>query len=265
MRRACLALAGRLRSSKAAGRLVSSNADDTLREWNEEMQRVFGEAETTATSTASSEPLQQTTSPFTTGVSSFSSEAGLSRANDDSKFVHSNKAVASLSHVDESGKASMVDVSSKEDSERMAHAHATVLLGEEAYKAVEANRIKKGDVLTVAQIAGISAAKQASSKEAYQYTPAAESHTGHLIPLCHPLLLTSIKVNLALDPSRHAVVISTRVKTRGPTGVEMEALTAAAVSALTVYDMCKGVSKGIQIEDVRLEAKSGGKSGDWHR
>lgn len=158
-------------------------------------------------------------------------------------------AVKSLSHVDASGKAAMVNVAAKADTRRIATASGRVLLGQEAFDLVSSNSIAKGDVLTVAKVAGIMGAKQ----------------TGSLIPLCHPLLLSGVDVNLRLNDELHAVDIEAQVTTVGPTGVEMEALTAVSVASLVVYDMCKAVSKDIQITDVRLESKFGGKSGDWSR
>eukprot|EP00899_Mesostigma_viride_P028476 jgi/Mesvir1/8813/Mv02714-RA.1 len=154
-----------------------------------------------------------------------------------------------LTHVDHTGRATMVDVGGKVPTRRVAVASGQVLLGPEAYALVEANKIAKGDVLTVAQIAGIGGAKATAS----------------LIPLCHPLPLSSVKVRLSLSRETRGVSIEARVATTGPTGVEMEALTAVSVAALAVYDMCKAVSKGIQITDIRLESKTGGKSGDWFR
>eukprot|EP00271_Cylindrocystis_brebissonii_P016931 TRINITY_DN4196_c0_g2_i1.p1 TRINITY_DN4196_c0_g2~~TRINITY_DN4196_c0_g2_i1.p1 ORF type:complete len:281 (-),score=18.69 TRINITY_DN4196_c0_g2_i1:454-1296(-) len=154
-----------------------------------------------------------------------------------------------LSHVNSAGRAQMVDVSRKEKTTRVAKASATVLLGPLAFALVSSNAGAKGDVLSVAQLAGINAAKQ----------------TGFLIPLCHPIMLTAVDVQLSLHAESHAVKICTEAKATGPTGVEMEALTAAAVAALTVYDMCKAVEKGIEIHGIQLEAKSGGKSGDWRR
>ncbi|KAK9814661.1 hypothetical protein WJX72_009391 [[Myrmecia] bisecta] len=147
------------------------------------------------------------------------------------------------------GKAAMVDVGHKADTRRVARASARVLLGPDLYQLVASNRMKKGDVLTVAQLAGVMGAK----------------HTSLLIPLCHNIFISSVKVDLQLDPQRSAVNVNAEAQTVGPTGVEMEALTAAAVAALTVYDMCKAVSKDITITDLRLDHKSGGKSGDFTR
>lgn len=154
-----------------------------------------------------------------------------------------------LTHIDSSGKASMVDVGKKSPTVRSATAAARVLLGPEAFRLVAENQIAKGDVLTVSQLAGIMGAK----------------HTSMLIPLCHPLLLSHVDVSLELRPEANAIDIVTTTSTTAPTGVEMEALTAAAISALTVYDMCKAAGKGIEITGLRLERKTGGKSGDWQR
>ncbi len=151
-----------------------------------------------------------------------------------------------LTHVDDQGRARMVDVTPKEDTHRVAIARGLVLMQPETLRLVAQNQIAKGDVLTVAQVAGIMAAKQ----------------TSQLIPMCHPLMLTGIDVRLALNESANQVEIEARVSTTGKTGVEMEALTAVTVAALTVYDMCKAVDRGMQIQAVRLVRKTGGKSGD---
>eukprot|EP00892_Ulva_mutabilis_P005605 jgi/Ulvmu1/3416/UM016_0034.1 len=161
-------------------------------------------------------------------------------------------ASARLSHVDEEGRASMVDVAEKADTVRVARASAVVHLGPAAYAALHTGSLSKGSaasVLATAELAGTMAAKQ---------TPA-------LIPLCHSLLLTRAAVLATPDAAAHAVRIASEVRTVGRTGVEMEALTAAAVAALTVYDMCKAASKEIVIEAVQLEGKSGGQSGDYVR
>lgn len=143
----------------------------------------------------------------------------------------------------------MVDVSEKAATVRTATAGARVVLGPEVFDLVARNQMKKGDVLTVAQLAGVMGAK----------------HTSTLIPLCHNILLSKVHVALALEPRAAAVDITASATTVGPTGVEMEALTAAAVAALCVYDMCKAASKGILVTDLRLLSKSGGRSGDWRR
>ena len=152
-----------------------------------------------------------------------------------------------LSHLDDSGRASMVDVSAKDASERLASAEAVIVLSKEAYDLVLAGTAKKGDVLATARIAGIMAAKK----------------TSDLIPLCHPLALSHASVEFTPWPERHALKIVAGARTTGPTGVEMEALTAAAVAALTVYDMVKAVDRSAVIESIRLLTKSGGKSGTF--
>uniref|UniRef100_A0A8B9NWQ1 Molybdenum cofactor biosynthesis protein 1 n=1 Tax=Apteryx owenii TaxID=8824 RepID=A0A8B9NWQ1_APTOW len=155
----------------------------------------------------------------------------------------------SLTHTDEEGRATMVDVGGKPDSRRTAVAGAVVRLGEEAFGMVRQNQMKKGDVLAVAQIAGIQGAKL----------------TSQLIPLCHNIPLNHVEVSLSLDEARHAVVIRSSCQTWGRTGVEMEALTAASLAALTVYDMCKAVTHDIVIEEVKLLSKTGGQRGDFLR
>jgi len=151
-----------------------------------------------------------------------------------------------LSHLDESGRAHMVDVSAKPDTERTATARGEILLKPETLALVQQGLMKKGDVLTVAQIAGIQAAKK----------------TSELIPLCHPLPISQIAVELEVDPALPGVQIKATVKTTGKTGVEMEALTAVSVAALTVYDMVKAVEKTGRIQNIRLVEKHGGQSGD---
>ncbi|VFV17956.1 molybdenum cofactor biosynthesis [Lynx pardinus] len=154
-----------------------------------------------------------------------------------------------LTHVDAEGRAAMVDVGGKPDTERVAVASAVVLLGPVAFKLVQKNQLKKGDALVVAQLAGVQAAKQ----------------TSQLIPLCHHVALSHVEVQLELDSTRHAVGIQASCRARGPTGVEMEALTAAAVAALTLYDMCKAVSRDIVLGEIKLISKTGGQRGDFHR
>ncbi|XP_053161377.1 molybdenum cofactor biosynthesis protein 1 isoform X2 [Hemicordylus capensis] len=161
----------------------------------------------------------------------------------------SSSAPDTLTHIDQEGRASMVDVGRKPDSERTAVASAVVLLGKEAFELVQQNQMKKGDVLAVAQIAGIQGAKL----------------TSQLIPLCHNIPLSLVDIVLSLDERRHAVVIRALCRTHGKTGVEMEALTAASLAALTVYDMCKAVTHDIVIEDVKLLSKKGGQRGDFQR
>jgi cyclic pyranopterin phosphate synthase len=151
-----------------------------------------------------------------------------------------------LTHLDEQGRARMVDVGHKPDTERIARARGEVHMKKETLDLIRGGQIKKGDVLTVAQIAGISASKR----------------TSELIPLCHPLPLTKVDVDLALDDSIPGVVITATAKTIGKTGVEMEALTAVSVAALTIYDMAKAAEKTMRIQNIRLLEKHGGQSGD---
>ena len=155
----------------------------------------------------------------------------------------------SLTHVNREGKASMVDVGDKKDTVRYSVAKARVKLDAKAFELVKENKMKKGDVLNVAKLAGIMAAKQ----------------TANLIPLCHNISLTNIKVNMELEEATHSVVIEGKVTCFGKTGVEMEALTCVSVAALTVYDMCKAATKDIVITDVQLMEKDGGKSGYFLR
>ncbi len=152
-----------------------------------------------------------------------------------------------LTHFDAEGKAAMVDVSDKAESERSATATGSVLMRPETLALIAAGGVEKGDVLSVARLAGIMGAKR----------------TPDLIPLCHPLALASVAVDLRVDAARNAVDITATCKLKGRTGVEMEALTAVAVAALTVYDMCKAVDRGMRLTDIRLIHKSGGKSGAY--
>ena len=152
-----------------------------------------------------------------------------------------------LTHVDERGQARMVDVGAKPATERRAVARAIVRVSPQTAALVERGDAPKGDVMSVARIAGIQAAKR----------------TAELIPLCHPLALTFLGVEGRIDATSGAIELVAEARTTGPTGVEMEAMTAAAVAALTVYDMVKGVERGATIEEVVLLAKSGGRSGDY--
>jgi len=152
-----------------------------------------------------------------------------------------------LTHLDESGNARMVDVGSKPDSERVAVAEGDVKMQPETLGLIRAGAIKKGDVLTVARIAGIMAAKR----------------TADLIPLCHPLALTHIEVQLTPDDSQSCIHIQATVRTTGKTGVEMEALTAVSAAALTIYDMAKAVDRSMVLQNIRLLEKHGGTHGDY--
>ena len=151
-----------------------------------------------------------------------------------------------LTHLDEEGRARMVDVGHKPDTERLAVARGEVHVKPETLRLIQEGALKKGDVLTVAQLAGVMAAKR----------------TAELIPLCHPLPLTHVEVNLTPNPTASRVEIEARVKTTHKTGVEMEALTAVSVAALTIYDMAKAVDRGMRVTNVRLVEKRGGQSGD---
>ena len=155
--------------------------------------------------------------------------------------------MARLTHFDKQGKAAMVDVGAKPESERVAIARGRVTMKPETLALVKAGEMGKGDVLAVARLAGIMAAKR----------------TAELIPLCHPLALTSVAVDLTLDEAGSAVEIEARVALTGRTGVEMEALTAVSVAALTVYDMCKSADRSMTLSEIRLVHKSGGKSGTY--
>lgn len=151
-----------------------------------------------------------------------------------------------LSHVDITGRARMVDVSGKPDTTRMAVAKGEIIMREETFELINAGEMKKGDVLSVAQLAGVMAAKQTST----------------LIPLCHPLPLTQIEVDIQADKGLPGYLIVATIKSVGKTGVEMEALTAVSVAALTIYDMSKAVEKTMHIQNIRLIEKHGGQSGD---
>ncbi|HEV7369067.1 cyclic pyranopterin monophosphate synthase MoaC [Arenibaculum sp.] len=152
-----------------------------------------------------------------------------------------------FTHFDDQGRAVMVDVSAKDETERTATARAAVRMQPETLALIMSGGVKKGDVLSVARLAGIMAAKR----------------TPDLIPLCHPLPLASVAVDLVCVPERSEVEVTATCKLKGRTGVEMEALTAAAVAALTVYDMCKAVDRGMAVAEVRLVHKAGGRSGHW--
>jgi cyclic pyranopterin phosphate synthase len=157
--------------------------------------------------------------------------------------------MSKLTHLDEAGHAHMVDVSEKAETARMARATATVQLTKATMDLLIAGNLKKGDALGVARVAGIMGAKK----------------TSELIPLCHPLPITKVTVDLDPDQDSNQVLITATVKTKGQTGVEMEALTAATTAALTLYDMLKAVDKGIVISAILLDEKQGGKSGLWKR
>jgi len=152
-----------------------------------------------------------------------------------------------LTHFDESGQAHMVNVGDKASTHRVAVATGKISMLPETFKMVEAGTHKKGDVLGIARIAGIQASKK----------------TAELIPLCHPLALTHVGLEFQLNTKENSITCQVKAETTGPTGVEMEALTAVQVTLLTIYDMCKAVDRGMVMGDIKLLEKSGGKSGDW--
>ena len=154
-----------------------------------------------------------------------------------------------FTHVNEQGRARMVDVSAKDDTERVAIARAVISMQPETLALIKTGGIKKGDVLGVAQVAGIMGAKQTSS----------------LVPMCHPLMLTSVDLNFEIDDDNSRIIITSVVKTTGKTGIEMEAITGAAVAAITIYDMAKAVDRWMEISEIKLLEKWGGKSGHVKR
>jgi cyclic pyranopterin phosphate synthase len=155
--------------------------------------------------------------------------------------------MTALTHIGASGEARMVDVTEKPDTDRVAVAEGCVVMQAETLDLIQAGDMKKGDVLGAARIAGVMAAKR----------------THELIPLCHPLLLTGVEVEITPDPALPGLRVRARARVKGATGVEMEALTAAAVACLTIYDMAKAVDRGMRVEGIRLIEKLGGKSGHW--
>lgn len=157
--------------------------------------------------------------------------------------------MSDFTHLDENGEALMVDVSDKNETVRIAKAQAIVQLTPATLQAITAGEIEKGEVLSVARVAGIMAAKK----------------TSELIPLCHPLMLSSVKIEFEIDQTSSQIRVLSRCKIKSQTGVEMEALQAVSTAALTIYDMCKALDKGIVISDICLLSKTGGKSGDWQR
>ena len=167
-------------------------------------------------------------------------------ANQETGTRGSGASAASLTHVDESGKARMVDVAQKPETERVAVAKGSVVMRPETLELIRANGLEKGDVLGVARVAGILGAK----------------NTWQLVPLCHPVPLDQVSIDFELDVQRNVVEITATAKTTARTGVEMEALTAVSVAGLTIYDMCKSVDRGMRVDAVRLVRKSGGMSGD---
>lgn len=168
---------------------------------------------------------------------------------DDEAAPRGEAGKGALSHVDAAGRAAMVDVGEKPVTRREARASGRILLQPDTLRAVRESSLEKGDVLAVARLAGIQAAKE----------------TSRLIPLCHPLPLEHVEVDLQLQSDPPSVSVSARARTSARTGVEMEALVAVSVALLTIYDMVKAIDRGAEIGEVRLEEKSGGKSGEWRR
>lgn len=201
----------------------------TIAELNKEMEVVFGE-------------------PPSKGFGA-SAANGVGTQETQSMSQGSEEIAGGLTHVGNTGEAQMVDVSPKVTTNRTATASCKVMLGKRVFNLVSASQMAKGDVLSVAKIAGISGAK----------------HTSSLIPLCHNIPLTHVRIDLKLNPDDFSVEIEGETACSEKTGVEMEAMTAVTIAGLTVYDMCKAASKDIQISNVRLERKTGGKSGDWFR
>jgi cyclic pyranopterin phosphate synthase len=157
--------------------------------------------------------------------------------------------MSDLSHVDRTGQARMVDVSAKDTTERLARATGVISMSPEALNAVRKNEVEKGDVLAVARVAGVMAAKR----------------TADLIPLCHPLMLTDVQVVAEIDDTVPGIRVESTVRTAGKTGVEMEAIVAVSVTLVTVYDMCKSLDKSMVISGIGLAEKTGGRSGTWKR
>lgn len=218
-------LSRRYLSTKSTNDLASSIA-----EFNKELEEIFGEPP------SSSGPLGSSSCGVVPEDSRFSSPEVYEK-------------VCGLTHIGKQGEAQMVDISPKENTKRTAIASCKVVLGKKVFDLVSANQLVKGDVLSVAKIAGITGAKQ----------------TSNLIPLCHNISLSCVDVDLALNRHDYSVDIQGKASTTGKTGVEMEAMTAVSIAGLTVYDMCKAASKHIEITNVRLECKTGGKSGEWSR
>jgi len=154
-----------------------------------------------------------------------------------------------LTHINDEGRARMVDVSAKDDTERIAVARGYIYMKEDTLKAVEGRNIKKGDVLSVAQVGGIMGAK----------------NTPFIIPMCHPIMISGCDISFSLNFEKLRVEITAKTKTVGKTGIEVEALTAVSIAALTIYDMCKAIDRGMIISDIMLMKKDGGKSGLFER
>ncbi|KAL0428728.1 UNVERIFIED_CONTAM: Cyclic pyranopterin monophosphate synthase, mitochondrial [Sesamum radiatum] len=209
----------------------SHDLSKVIAELNQEMESVFGEP------------------PASSPAGSLESQSMAQESYRVTNDVAQQESFSCLTHIGSKGEAQMVDISSKEITKRVAVASCKVMLGRKVFDLVSANQMEKGDVLGVAKIAGVCGAKQ----------------TSNLIPLCHNINLSHVHLDLTLNPRDLSIEIEGQAASTGKTGVEMEALTAVTIAGLTVYDMCKAASKDIVLTDVRLEHKSGGKSGDWSR
>ncbi|KAK8565709.1 hypothetical protein V6N13_020786 [Hibiscus sabdariffa] len=234
----------RLFSSKESLGLAS-----TMAELNKEMESVFGELPPDGLANSGNRSFMDQEYQHNSQVNLSSTKDKFTYQELQSVSHNLGEKAPGLSHVGSTGKAQMVDVSPKENSSRTATASCKVLLREKVFDLVLSNQMAKGDVLTVAKIAGVNGAK----------------HTSTLIPLCHNITLSHVRVDLRLNPEDFSVDIEGEAASTGKTGVEMEAMTAVSIAGLTVYDMCKAASKDIQITDIRLESKTGGKSGYWCR
>ncbi|KAL4361396.1 hypothetical protein GQ457_04G030640 [Hibiscus cannabinus] len=221
----------------------------TIAELNKEMESVFGELPPDGLANSGNRSFMDQEYQHNSHVNLSSTKDKFTDLELQSISHNLGEKAPGLSHVGSTGKAQMVDVSPKENSSRTATASCKVLLGEKVFDLVLANQMAKGDVLTMAKIAGINGAK----------------HTSTLIPLCHNITLSHVRVDLRLNPEDFSVDIEGEAASTGKTGVEMEAMTAVSIAGLTVYDMCKAASKDIQITDIQLESKTGGKSGYWCR
>ncbi|CAN0900745.1 Cyclic pyranopterin monophosphate synthase, mitochondrial [Linum grandiflorum] len=230
--------------------LCTSKVHDFIAEMNKEMELVFGEVPPSglAGSITRDHVSEQQPQAIPQDLQSSVTNNSYKPHNAEAQQIAGGDNLG-LTHIDRKGEAQMVDVSPKDSTKRIAVASCKVMLGRKVFDMVLANQIAKGDVLTVAKIAGINGAKQTST----------------LIPLCHNIVLSHVRVDLKLNHEDHSVDIEGEAASTGKTGVEMEALTAVSTAGLTVYDMCKAASKDIQIMNIQLERKTGGKSGDWSR
>ncbi|XWS76869.1 hypothetical protein CRYUN_Cryun01aG0215100 [Craigia yunnanensis] len=235
------------RSTRFVSSKDSHDLARTIAELNKEMDSVFGEPPPAGFANSGNKSFMGQESQHNSHVISVSGSNKFTAQELYSISQNVGENAPGLTHVGSMGKAQMVAVSPKENSSRIATASCKVVLG--VFDLVLANQMAKGDVLSVAKIAGINGAK----------------HTSTLIPLCHNITLTHVRVDLRFNPEDFSVEIEGEAASTGKTGVEMEATTAVSVAGLTVYDMCKAATKDIQITDIRLERKTGGKSGYWCR